>query len=104
MKAVLIEEFGAPSVMNIGEIDRPTPKANEVLIKVIATSVNRPDLVQRVGNYPAPPETLRSSALKWPAQLKRSAAMSQIGVSAIVSWHWSVVAAMLNTQLPTIIT
>lgn len=54
MKAVLIEEFGAPSVMKIGEIDKPQPKANEVLIKVIATSINRPDLVQRVGNYPAP--------------------------------------------------
>jgi putative PIG3 family NAD(P)H quinone oxidoreductase len=55
MRAVLIEEFGAPSVMKVGEIDRPQPKANEVLIKVIATSINRPDLVQRVGNYPAPP-------------------------------------------------
>lgn len=55
MKAVLIEEFGAPDVMKVGEIDRPQAKANEVLIKVIATSINRPDLVQRLGNYPAPP-------------------------------------------------
>jgi len=54
MKAVLMDEFGAPEVMKIGEIDKPQPKANEVLIKVIATSINRPDLVQRMGNYPAP--------------------------------------------------
>ncbi len=54
MKAVLIEDFGAPEVMKIGEIDKPQPKANEVLIKVVATSINRPDLVQRVGNYPPP--------------------------------------------------
>jgi len=54
MKAVLIEEFGAPDVMKIGEINKPQPKADEVLIKVVATSINRPDLVQRVGNYPAP--------------------------------------------------
>jgi putative PIG3 family NAD(P)H quinone oxidoreductase len=54
MKAVLIDEFGAPDVMKIGEIDKPQPKADEVLIKVVATSINRPDLVQRVGNYPAP--------------------------------------------------
>ena len=54
MKAVLMDEFGAPEVMKIGEIDKPQPKANEVLIKVIATSINRPDLVQRVGNYPPP--------------------------------------------------
>lgn len=54
MKAVLMDEFGAPEVMKIGETDKPQPKANEVLIKVVATSINRPDLVQRVGNYPPP--------------------------------------------------
>ena len=54
MKAVLMDEFGTPEVMKIGEIDKPQPKANEVLIKVVATSINRPDLVQRVGNYPPP--------------------------------------------------
>jgi len=54
MKAVLMDEFGAPEVMKIGEIDKPQPKADEVLIKVVATSINRPDLVQRMGNYPAP--------------------------------------------------
>ncbi len=55
MRAVLMDEFGAAEVMKIGEIDQPQPKADEVLIKVVATSINRPDLVQRMGNYPAPP-------------------------------------------------
>jgi putative PIG3 family NAD(P)H quinone oxidoreductase len=50
-----MDEFGAAEVMKIGEIDQPQPKADEVLIKVVATSINRPDLVQRMGNYPAPP-------------------------------------------------
>lgn len=54
MKAVLMDEFGGPEVMKVGEIDTPEPKADEVLIKVIATSINRPDLVQRMGNYPPP--------------------------------------------------
>ena len=54
MKAVLMDEFGGPEVMKVGEIGTPEPKADEVLIKVIATSINRPDLVQRMGNYPAP--------------------------------------------------
>ncbi|MCK5914397.1 MAG: NAD(P)H-quinone oxidoreductase [Desulfuromusa sp.] len=54
MKAVLMDEFGAPKVMKVGEIDKPQPQADEVLIKVVATSINRPDLVQRVGNYPPP--------------------------------------------------
>ncbi|MFO7811363.1 MAG: NAD(P)H-quinone oxidoreductase [Pelovirga sp.] len=55
MKAVLLKEFGAPEVMSVGESEKPQPKENEVLIKVVATSINRPDLVQRVGNYPPPP-------------------------------------------------
>lgn len=55
MKAVLIDEFGAPEVMKIGTVDKPQLKTNEVLIKVVATSINRPDLVQRMGNYPPPP-------------------------------------------------
>ncbi len=55
MKAVLMDGFGGVEVMKVGEIEKPQPKANEVLIKVVATSINRPDLVQRMGNYPAPP-------------------------------------------------
>jgi putative PIG3 family NAD(P)H quinone oxidoreductase len=55
MKAVLMDKFGSVEVMKIGEIDKPQPKANEVLIKVVATSVSRPDLVQRMGKYPPPP-------------------------------------------------
>jgi len=55
MKAVLIDEFGDVDVMKVGETERPSPKNDEVLIKVVATSINRPDLVQRVGNYPPPP-------------------------------------------------
>lgn len=55
MKAVTLKEFGAPNVMEISEIDTPEPKDNEVLIRVATTSINRPDLVQRVGNYPPPP-------------------------------------------------
>jgi len=55
MKAVLLEGFGGLEVLKVGEIDKPAPKNNEVLIKVVATSINRPDLVQRAGKYPAPP-------------------------------------------------
>ena len=55
MKAVLIDEFGGVDVLKIGDADRPSPKGDEVLIKVVATSINRPDLVQREGKYPPPP-------------------------------------------------
>jgi putative PIG3 family NAD(P)H quinone oxidoreductase len=55
MKAVLLEGFGGLEVLKVGEADRPAPKAGEVLIQVAATSINRPDLVQRQGKYPPPP-------------------------------------------------
>lgn len=54
MKAVLMDGFGGVEVMKIGEVERPTPGEGQVLVKVHATSINRPDLVQRVGNYPPP--------------------------------------------------
>ncbi len=55
MKAVLMDGFGGLEVLKVGEIDKPAPKDGEVLVKVVATSINRPDLVQRAGNYPPPP-------------------------------------------------
>ncbi len=54
MKAVLLDGFGGPEVLRIGEADRPALSAGQVLIRVVATSVNRPDIVQREGNYPPP--------------------------------------------------
>lgn len=54
MKAVLLKEFGGPEMLYLGEAEKPTPQAGQVLIRVMATSVNRPDIVQRQGNYSAP--------------------------------------------------
>ena len=54
MKAVLITEFGGPDVLKLGDMDKPSPADGQVLIRVVATSVNRPDMVQREGNYPPP--------------------------------------------------
>jgi NADPH2:quinone reductase len=54
MKAIEITEFGPPDVLKPGERPMPEPKAGEVLIKVSASGVNRPDVFQRKGNY-APP-------------------------------------------------
>lgn len=55
MKAVLLDSFGNVEVMKIGEADKPSAGEGQVLLKVHATTVNRPDLVQRMGNYPPPP-------------------------------------------------
>ncbi len=54
MQAITLNGFGDVDVMEMGEVADPVPAAEQVLIRVVATSVNRPDLVQRAGNYPAP--------------------------------------------------
>ena len=54
MKAILFDKYGDPSVMYIGEVPKPIIDDNEVLIKVTAAGVNRPDILQRQGGYPPP--------------------------------------------------
>ena len=55
MKAIILKDFGGSEMMVYGDLPSPSPSPGEVLIKVEATSVNRPDIVQRQGNY-APPK------------------------------------------------
>ncbi len=55
MQAIEITHPGAPDVLKICERPKPVLKAGEVLIKVHAAGVNRPDVLQRTGNYPVPP-------------------------------------------------
>ncbi|HJR70081.1 MAG TPA: NAD(P)H-quinone oxidoreductase [Gammaproteobacteria bacterium] len=55
MKAIQLLGFGGPEVLELGEAEAPAAGPGRVLIRVHATSVNRPDIVQRQGHYPAPP-------------------------------------------------
>jgi NADPH:quinone reductase len=55
MKAIEITQYGAPEVLRAGERPDPVAAAGEVLIRVSASGVNRPDVLQRTGNYPVPP-------------------------------------------------
>ncbi|RYF30964.1 MAG: NAD(P)H-quinone oxidoreductase [Comamonadaceae bacterium] len=55
MKAIEISSFGAPEVLRVAERPQPVAGAGELLIRVAASGVNRPDVLQRTGNYPVPP-------------------------------------------------
>ena len=55
MQAIEITHPGAPDVLKPAVRERPTPGKGEVLIRVAAAGVNRPDVFQRQGNYAPPP-------------------------------------------------
>ncbi len=55
MQAVAISEPGGPEVLTIEERPVPIPGDSEILVAVAAAGVNRPDVMQRKGQYPPPP-------------------------------------------------
>ena len=55
MNAVAIATPGGPEVLKVTELPTPKPAAGQLLVKVAAAGVNRPDLAQRAGSYPPPP-------------------------------------------------
>jgi NADPH2:quinone reductase len=54
MRVVEISRSGGPDVLRVAQRPTPSPAAGEVVIAIEAAGVNRPDLMQREGNYPAP--------------------------------------------------
>ncbi|MDP7587097.1 MAG: NAD(P)H-quinone oxidoreductase [Dehalococcoidia bacterium] len=54
MRAAVITEPGGPDVLQIMEVDDPVPGPEDVLVDVKASALNRADMIQRQGNYPAP--------------------------------------------------
>jgi NADPH2:quinone reductase len=61
MRAAVITRPGGPEVLEVRDVARPEPGSGEVLVRVYASALNRADLLQREGRYPAPPG--------WPADI-----------------------------------
>lgn len=55
MQAAVISKPGGAEVLELRTVDRPEPESQEVLVRVHASALNRADLLQRRGKYPAPP-------------------------------------------------
>src|SRR3982751_2834627 len=56
MRAIVITRPGGPEVLELREVPPPIPQRGEVAVRVKATAVNRADVLQRMGMYPAPPD------------------------------------------------
>ncbi len=81
MKAVEISAYGKPDVLRLGERPAPVTGAGELLIRVAASGVNRPDVLQRTGNYPVPPGASDIPGLEVAGEIVSGddAAMAQAG-------------------------
>ncbi len=90
MQAVVIREPGGPEVLVPAELPTPRAGAGQVLIRVTAAGVNRPDTLQRMGLYPAP-----ADAPDWPG-LEVSGSVAAVGQGVSRYKGGEQVVALLN--------
>src|SRR3989344_5307454 len=82
MRAVEITSFGGPEVLRLGERPVPQAGAGELLIRVAASGINRPDVLQRMGHYAPPPGTSDLPGLEVAGVVESgdAAAMAEAGI------------------------
>src|SRR3954468_441566 len=90
MRAVEISEPGGPEVLRVADVPKPAPKPNEILVKVAAAGVNRPDVLQRMGQYPVPPEASPLPGLEIAGEVV------EVGAAAKLWKHGDKVCALAN--------
>ena len=76
MKAIRIIRPGEPEVLELAELDDPVPGPGQIRVEVHGTALNRADLLQRRGAYPAPPgappTSRASSSRAWSRRWERA--------------------------------
>lgn len=87
MKAVIAAQPGGPDVLTLVDRPVPAPSDGEVLIRVAAAGINRPDIMQRSGALPAPAGVSDVLGLEAAGRSSPSARMSIPPSSARRSWR-----------------
>ena len=82
MRAVEITSFGGPEVLRLGERRVPQSGVGELLIRVAASGINRPDVLQRMGHYAPPSGTSDLPGLEVAGVVESgdAAAMAEAGI------------------------
>jgi putative PIG3 family NAD(P)H quinone oxidoreductase len=80
VKAIVPREPGPPEVLELRDVEIPSPRRHEVLIKVAAAGVNRADLLQRQGHYQLPPDVSEIPGLE------ASGTIAEVG-EEVVNWE-----------------
>ena len=70
MKAIVLEKYGGVEELRFKSVPDPQAEANELLIKVQSTALNRADILQRMGLYPAPPSKYEIPGLEFAGTVK----------------------------------
>ena len=107
MRAIAVRGGQGPAkALEIVEVPRPSPKPGEILIKVTAAGVNRPDIVQRLGLYPPPPGAPETLGLEVAGEVVEAAGPWKVGdrVTALLGGggyaEWAVVDARHALPVP----
>jgi putative PIG3 family NAD(P)H quinone oxidoreductase len=79
MKAIEISQPGGPEVLRIKELPMPEPGNGQVLVKIHAAGVNRPDILQRQGGYPPPPGAPLTPGLEIAGEVMTAGTRYKIG-------------------------
>ncbi|HZZ88669.1 MAG TPA: NAD(P)H-quinone oxidoreductase, partial [Caulobacteraceae bacterium] len=80
MKAIVVEGGkGPPEALKLGEIETPKPGPGQILIRVEAAGVNRPDVIQRLGFYPPPPGAPATLGLEVAGEVVEAAGRWKVG-------------------------
>jgi NADPH:quinone reductase len=80
MKAIVIEGGKGPAeALKLGDAETPTPAPGQILIRVEAAGVNRPDIIQRLGFYPPPPGAPATMGLEVAGEVVHPAGRWKVG-------------------------
>jgi putative PIG3 family NAD(P)H quinone oxidoreductase len=80
MKAIVIEGGKGPAeALKLGEVDDPIPAPGQIIIRVAAAGVNRPDIIQRLGFYPPPPGAPPTMGLEVAGEVIHAAGRWRVG-------------------------
>ena len=82
MRAAVITRPGGPEVLEVRDVARPEPGTGEVLVRIRASALNRADLLQREGRYPAPPG--------WPADIPGMEIAGEVAACGPAASLWKV--------------
>ena len=84
MTAIAIRDGSGPAeALHPVQLPRPVPREGEILVQVLATGVNRPDIVQREGRYAPPPGAPETLGLEIAGEVVRGAGRWKAGQASI---------------------